>query len=388
MSQQLIDHSADLRQLRDEGYDVDVQNGYLFVRNVPYVNSDNIVKSGTLICKLNLSGNRTNKPSTHVAYWVGEHPCNSKGARIASIEHSHINRDIGNGVKVDFQFSAKPQGGYRDYYHQVTTYIGRITGEATKFDSNATARTFPLIIDDGNSTVFNYVDTASSRADTVSISNKLSGLCIGIIGLGGTGSYVLDMVAKTWVKEIHLFDNDTFSQHNAFRAPGAPSCEELQKKPLKVERFAEIYSNMHRGIIPHDVFISEANTNLLNGLDFIFVCVDRGDVKEPICNWLVENHLPFVDVGMGILVNDGQLVGNVRTVISTNENRDSASSHILYDDIDDEYETNIQIAELNALNATIAVIRWKTFYGIFPDFGIPSYTGYSLVSGDFVTEGS
>jgi hypothetical protein len=32
---------------------------------------------------------------------------------------------------------------------------------------------------------------------------------------------VLDFTAKTHVKEIHLFDGDTFFQHNAFRAPGA-----------------------------------------------------------------------------------------------------------------------------------------------------------------------
>ena len=71
--------------------------------------------------------------------------------------------------------------------------------------------------------MFLYEDTASSRADIVTINSKLKSLRIGIVGLGGTGSYVLDFVAKTPVKEIHLFDGDTFDQHNAFRAPGAAS---------------------------------------------------------------------------------------------------------------------------------------------------------------------
>jgi hypothetical protein len=37
-------------------------------------------------------------------------------------------------------------------------------------------------------------------------------------GLGGTGSYILDLVSKTPVNEILLFDSDDFLQHNAFRS--------------------------------------------------------------------------------------------------------------------------------------------------------------------------
>ena len=72
---------------------------------------------------------------------------------------------------------------------------------------------------DPEDSVFLYEDTASSHAlDIVAINAKLKPLRIVIVGLGGTGSYVLDFVAKTPVKEIHLFDGDTFLQHNAFRS--------------------------------------------------------------------------------------------------------------------------------------------------------------------------
>ena len=36
---------------------------------------------------------------------------------------------------------------------------------------------------------------------------------------------------------------------------------------------------------------------------------------------------------------------------------------------DDEYDRNIQIADLNALNAMLAVIRWKKLYGFYADTG-------------------
>ena len=67
------------------------------------------------------------------------------------------------------------------------------------------------------------------------------------------GAYILDKVAKTPVPEIRLFDADEFLNHNAFRAPGAASLEELREAPLKVDYFKRVYSRMHRWIIAHPV---------------------------------------------------------------------------------------------------------------------------------------
>ena len=47
MSQKLINLSADLRRLREEGYFIQVRGGLLLMRDVPYVNSLGLVKSGT-----------------------------------------------------------------------------------------------------------------------------------------------------------------------------------------------------------------------------------------------------------------------------------------------------------------------------------------------------
>jgi hypothetical protein len=60
-------------------------------------------------------------------------------------------------VHADFTFSAKAD--YRDYHHKLTTYIGRIAGQAAKLDPDATARTFPVIPADEEDSVFKYIDT-------------------------------------------------------------------------------------------------------------------------------------------------------------------------------------------------------------------------------------
>ena len=389
MSRRPIALSADLLRLRNEGYDLDIRGGYLLVRDVPYVDSTRSVRLGILISKLELAGDITNKPTDHVAYWTGEHPCRSDGSKITTIEHPSPPQDFSDGVRADFTFSAK--AAYRDYHHKMTTYIGRITGEATKIDPGATARTNPAIpADEEDNSVFKYVDTASSRAGIGAMNARVADQRIGIVGLGGTGAYILDLVAKTEVAEIHLFDGDVFSQHNAFRAPAAPALAQLRAKPHKVTYFAEMYSNMRNGIVVHRNFLDATNASLLDGLNFVFLCLDAGAAKRAVVERLVANGTPFIDAGMGVVLSDGKLGGIVRVSTSTPQTRESAAPHISYADSDgeaNEYATNIQIAELNALNAALAVIRWKKLLGVYRDQRNDVYIGYSIATGEIVSEG-
>lgn len=388
MSRRPIARSPDLTRLQNEGYDLDIRGGFLLVRNVPYVGADQTVRRGILISRLDLSGDVTNKPRDHVAYWTGEHPCHSDGRKIRAIENGSGPQVLHDGVRADHTFSAKAD--YRDYHHKMTTYIARISGEAAKLDPSADARTYPAIPAEDGSGPFKYVDTASSRAGISAINGKLAGQKVGIVGLGGTGSYVLDLVAKTEVAEIRLIDGDVFSQHNAFRAPGAPSIEDLQARPMKAARFGQIYSNMHNGIVVHDAFLSEANLPFLDGLDFVFVCLDQGAAKRMVVDRLTANGTPFVEAGLGVVLTDGQMGGIVRVTSSAPATRERAEKFISFGDGDaeaNEYATNIQIAELNALNAALAVIQWKKIIGIYRDTGRAVYHGYAIAPGEIVSEG-
>lgn len=269
MSRQLINRSDDLTRLRNEGYDVEINANYLLVKHVPYVNHAREVKFGILVSELTLAGNITTKPNTHVVYFAGEHPCNKDGSRMDKIAHSSAKKNLGSGLVVDHSFSSKPSGGYGDYYDKMTTYTAIISSPARSIDPSATAKTFPVIEPEEEESVFQYLDTASSRAEINTVTKKLGLPKVGIVGLGGTGSYVLDLIAKTPVKEIRLFDGDEFLQHNAFRAPGAPSLEELKEKPKKVEYFKERYSKMHKNIVANSGYIDKSNIENLQGMDFV-----------------------------------------------------------------------------------------------------------------------
>lgn len=376
MSHKLINHSPDLKRLRDEGYTLEIRSGFLLVKDVPYVNSRREIRRGTLISELTLSGNVTARPSTHVAHLIGEYPCHKDGTAIEQIRYQSYKRTLVGNVVIDHSFSAKPPSGfYENFYTKMTTYVAILSGPAMAINPNVTAKVFaPIASLEEEETVFNYIDVASSRAEIDSVTKKLVLGKIAIVGLGGTGSYVLDLVAKTPVKEIHLFDHDTFLQHNAFRAPGAASIEELKAKPPKVVYFKNLYSKMRRGIVAHKTFIDEENVEQLRSMNFVFLCLDQGTIKRLIVKKLEEFGISFVDVGMGVYLSETSLGGTLRITTSTPKQRYLARARIPFSDGDghNEYTRNIQIADLNALNATLAVIRWKKLCGFYLDY-TPDY---------------
>ncbi len=382
MSHKLINLSPDLKKLRDEGYEIEIKHTHLLLNSIPYLNSKKEIKKGTLVSELTIAGDKAGSPKNHVVHFIGEYPCNKDGSEITQIKHTSVNQKLAEGIVTNHSFSNKPKCGFPDYFKKMASYVDIISGPAISADNSLTAKTFKVIESEEQESVFQYFDTNSSRAEIIRISNKVRNHKIGIIGLGGTGSYILDMVSKTPVQEIHLFDGDKFLQHNAFRSPGAPSIAELNKTPSKVDYFKNTYSQIHKNIIAHNEFISSSNIHLLNELNFIFICLDKSNVKEIIFNHLEELGIPFVDVGMGVELVDESLIGILRLTLSTKQKREHIrqNDRVSFSDNDADvaYTQNIQIAELNALNATMAVIKWKKFCGFYQDNEREYFSAYSI----------
>ena len=385
MSHKLIDLNEDLRRLRDDGYNVDIYGGNLIVRDIPYVTEKREVRrDGVLVTALNLNGeilNPPNQPGQHTIKFAGEYPCDASGVPIAAIKNNDEVVQITSGLKTRFTFSAKPIAGfYTSYYEKVKTYAGILSGPASILNVDATAMTYAVVEPEDDNSPFQYIDTASARADIGMISQKLAVDKVAIVGLGGTGSYVLDLLAKTPAREIHIYDGDKYSSHNAFRAPGAASKDDLHKQQLKVDYFKEIYFHIHKGIISHPEYVNETNVTELRGMACVFLCVDSGSAKKLIVDKLAEFGILFIDVGMGLYAKDEKLGGIMQVVTSTSENRQEARSKISFSEGDEEdlYEKNIQVADLNALNAVLAVIRWKKICNFYFDSKKENYSTYTI----------
>lgn len=388
MSRALFSHNADLKRLRDEGYFVQQQGGHLVMREIPYVDAHRKVRTGTLISSLTLAGDEARTPDTHVVHWDGDFPCRADGVAIQGIAHSAGAFDLGHGLKATHSFSSKPDGGYADYHHKMTSYAYIIAGPAAVVNPGVTPRTFrkPEVEEDS---VFNYVETASDRVGIGVLTERLAGERVAIIGCGGTGGYILDLVAKTPVREIRLFDADEFLTHNAFRAPGAPSLEELREAPKKVEYLKGIYGRMHLNIGAHAVEVDTDNIHLLDGVTFAFLSLDAGEAKRLIVEKLEAIGAAFIDVGMGLELDEGSLGGILRVTASTPNKRDHARQRISFvgGGAEDIYASNIQVADLNALNAVLAVVKWKKLRNFYRDLEREHHCTYTtdgnmLLNGD------
>ena len=387
MSRQPIARNTDLTRLENEGYALDVDTqGFLLVKNVPYVTPAREIKCGTIVGALKTGGTIEDIIGfqDHTVYFAGEIPCDHDGNPLTKIVIDSNNRKLGARICVNHRFSSKPgPSGYPSMYAQIKQYVTILESYAHKLDPDITAKNGPIISTDPEETSsFAYMDTASVRAGIVVVSSKLRHKRLAIVGVGGTGSYVLDLLSKTPVAEIHLFDDDIFLTHNAFRGPGAASVDELRTIPLKVDYWRNRYSFMHTGINAHPYRVNKGNAKELTGFDFVFLCMDSGPDKLEIVIALEEMGIPFIDTGIGVQEVAGALRGTVRATTSTQLKRDHVRKRVSFTTPrdDNDYERNIQVAELNAMNATLAVIKWKKLCGFYHDFECEHDTTYTINS--------
>ena len=219
---------------------------------------------------------------------------------------------------------------------------------------------------------FTIPNTFESRAAIGPVQNRIRGQSIAIIGLGGTGAYVLDLIAKTPVKNIHLFDSDEVHWHNFMRAPGAPTTQEIEAKSesdlLKVDYYHSKYSDLREGVQPHAIRVETASEFIGflkdHPIDYAFVCVDQlteGDWsrQDVIYAALAEAGVPFIDSGVSITVEDQAVSGSI--TISAYEAGSAAWDTIPNGRVVGNMPgyRNVQLPEVNALAAALAVMEWR-----------------------------
>lgn len=94
MSQQLINHSQDLKRLRDEGYEIEVRGGYLLINHIPYADQNKEIQYGTLVTSLHNN-------QDHVISFIGDNTCEIDGTVITAFQHSNIGTVLNNQITVN-----------------------------------------------------------------------------------------------------------------------------------------------------------------------------------------------------------------------------------------------------------------------------------------------
>lgn len=370
-----------IQKLAEANYDVEIlEEKFLLIKRVPYLNKDMEVRYGIIVSDLEMNGNDVKENlQNHPIYFVGEQPYKVNGRKLNA--NNSRPTQLLPGLVANFYFSYKKENKpFANYYDKMTFYVHIFSKHAISVDPTVT---FDVgkIVEVPPKSPFQYSDCNAATPEVNTLLTKFYEMKIGIIGLGSTGSYILDFIAKTPVKEIHLFDGDYYHNKNAFRSPGATAIEDLKNIQKKTEYFYKEYFKIHKGVISHPDKITGNNLNELDDLSFVFISIDKSPIKKEIIDYLENKGINFIDVGIGIkLVNDA-ILGQIRTTTSTKEKRNHIHTNNrikLTDNPENDYSKVPQIAELNALNAAFAVIKWKKIEGFYHDRGREYHSIYQL----------
>jgi hypothetical protein len=368
--QKLVNRNDDLRRLVQKGYAVAFDSNHLVVRDIPYLDSEGKLQIGAIVAKLEFIDQERVTQTDHQVFFAGSMPHGLNGKPIANLGGGAIQitlSDASKDVVVQRSFSNKPKstGKFLDFFEKIESYVAIISGPAIE-SCGANPYTFRVVESVASESVFKFHDTLTSRAEITDLAAKFQDDVIAVIGLGGTGAYLLDFLVKTPVREIRAFDLDPFHVHNAFRSPGRLEQAELGQSKADVYRGR--YENFRTGLTAKPKFIDASCPDDLDGVTFAFVSVDKGSSRAGIFDLLISKGIPFIDVGMGFNRTKGPLNGMLRaTYYSVDKAQKVRAKGLaaLEDGSDDIYRANIQIGELNALNACLAVIRFKQLRGFY-----------------------
>jgi Domain of unknown function (DUF6791)/ThiF family len=370
MFHQLVSRNDDIRRLVEQGFAVAFDSNYLVIRDIPYLDSECQLQIGAIVAKLEFIDQELVTQTDHQIFFAGSIPHGLDGKPIPNLGGGPTQPPLSEASKdvvVQRSFSNKPKasGKFQDFFEKIESYVAIISGPAIELH-HANPYTFRAVKEVTPNSVFKVHDTLTSRAEITDLSARFRDDVIAVIGVGGTGAYVLDFLVKTPVREIRAFDLDPFHVHNAFRSPGRLELSELGKP--KADVYLARYENFRTGLAVTRKFIDASSSAELNGVTFAFVCVDKGSSRAGIFDLLISKGIPFIDVGMGLNRKRGPLNGMLRTTYYSAEHgqkmRDKGLAE-LADSANDVYRTNIQIGELNALNACLAVIRFKQLRGFY-----------------------
>ncbi len=359
-----------IQRLVDEHHEVTIEGGYLIVDRIPYVTSTREIAWGALICPYRSVDGVPQLDNDHQCWFTGSIPHRADGTSLEALLVSEKQEQTIAGRTVQMRFSNKPDpiGDFFDnHYNKVMHYMRRLSRHARDIDPAVSATSVGSYRRREVPSVFQYANDAIAQGGLDAVADKLRLRRVCIVGMGGTGSYLLDALAKEEIERIDLYDHDVIEPKNPFRMPGAMSREDAYAGHNKALWLATCYGAMRTGITGHPLKIDTDNVTELAEADFVFIAVDHGPSRGVIARFLVDQCIPFIDVGIGVDKRQelAALIARARVTLVTPDTAHMVGELPTADDSNDVVYSNIQVLEINAINAMLAVIRFKQYLGFY-----------------------
>lgn len=225
-----------IQRLVDEQYQVTIDGAYLIVDRIPYVTSDRTIAWGALICPYRNVDGIPQLDNDHQCWFTGDIPHRADGSSMESALVSESSEQTVAGRQVRYRFSNKPEpiGDFFDnHYNKVTHYIGKISRHARDLDPLVSATSIGSFRRREVPSVFFYSNDAISQGGLDAYTDKLRLRRVCIVGAGGTGSFILDALAKEEIEQIDVYDHDSIEPKNVYRMPSAMSRDDAQAQHPK-----------------------------------------------------------------------------------------------------------------------------------------------------------
>ena len=329
------------------GLTIEVQQNRISVGKVPYRKKNGKAGKCQIWVEIENDGLSMKAPENGAG---ATHAATLSGVEGGSA-YQRTGKPVGNVVWTDNSskcvISIKlDKGEYVNGWHALVVYIGRVAGEVGAEEHKQLGR------------IFKFEIAGEDAKDMQSWRDRARGQKIGIVGLGGVGLWILDLMSKTEVREIRIWDGDKIEGRNLIRAPGWASQEAIGRN--KAEYFGEQYGRMRSGItIQGEYWRLDGTADLLEDLNFVFIAIDKTDTRKVLCQTLEEKGISFIDVGMGIERRMGRVRGSCQ-VFYSGENPERWRKGIpTVEGAGEEEYYALQLADLGALNAALAVGAWR-----------------------------
>jgi molybdopterin/thiamine biosynthesis adenylyltransferase/proteasome lid subunit RPN8/RPN11 len=136
---------------------------------------------------------------------------------------------------------------------------------------------------------------------------RLKEMRVGIVGLGGTGSVVLEQLVHLGVRRFLLIDPDVVDPTNLNRLIGASELDVSKPKIEVASAHAKrINPDVEIEVNPGSVLLANVAEELVD-TDFVFCCTDSQGSRAVLNQLAYQYLVPVIDIGVAVVANNGKV---------------------------------------------------------------------------------
>ena len=134
----------------------------------------------------------------------------------------------------------------------------------------------------------------------------IQSLKVGVVGVGGIGSLVVEQLARAGIANLALVDNDKIEESNLSRLLGAAKKDIDKSKAAVIGKHAQ-HLGVKKVTVISDSAIRQEVLNLLRDRDLIFSCVDNDRTRAILNRFSYQYLVPVVELGIRLDSREGNM---------------------------------------------------------------------------------